>query len=86
MTVKERETRETRELRETVRDEMGMHRQVLAALAAGPRTIPEIAQAVGRPADEVVIWVMGMRRYGWLKEIKGSDGDGYFQYQAEERA
>jgi predicted Rossmann fold nucleotide-binding protein DprA/Smf involved in DNA uptake len=80
MTVKDRETRET------VRDEMAMHRAVLAALAGGPRTIPEIAEAVGRPAHEVVVWVMGMRRYGWLKEIKGSDGDGYFQYEAEGRA
>ena len=29
---------------------------------------------------------MGMRRYGWLREIKGSESDGYFRYQAEERA
>ena len=24
---------------------------------------------------------MGMRRYGWLAEIKGATDDGYFQYE-----
>jgi hypothetical protein len=28
---------------------------------------------------------MGMRRYGWLAEIKGSDADGYFTYEASGR-
>ena len=75
-----------REIREVVREEMAMHGAILAALKDGPRTVPEIAEAIGAPTREVVIWVMGMRRYGWLSEIKGSEGDGYFRYQAEERA
>jgi len=25
--------------------------------------------------------VMGMRRYGWVAEIKGNTIDGYFQYE-----
>jgi hypothetical protein len=24
---------------------------------------------------------MGMRRFGWLAEVKGSEADGYFQYE-----
>jgi predicted Rossmann fold nucleotide-binding protein DprA/Smf involved in DNA uptake len=75
-----------REMREVVREEMAMHGPILDALRDGPRTVPEIAEAVGRPAHEVVVWVMGMRRYGWLSEVKGSADDGYFRYQAEERA
>jgi len=75
-----------REVREIVREEMAMHGPILEALKDGPRTIPEIAEATGAPTHEVVIWVMGMRRYGWLSEVKGSEGDGYFRYQAEDRA
>jgi predicted Rossmann fold nucleotide-binding protein DprA/Smf involved in DNA uptake len=75
-----------REMREVVREEMAMHGPILDALRDGPRTVPEIAEVVGRPAHEVVVWVMGMRRYGWLSEVKGSADDGYFRYQAEERA
>jgi predicted Rossmann fold nucleotide-binding protein DprA/Smf involved in DNA uptake len=76
----------SRELREVVREEMAMHGRILAAMKDEPRTIPEIAEAIGCPSHEVVIWVMGMRRYGWLREVKGSDGDGYFRYQVEDRS
>jgi len=74
------------EVREVVREEMAMHGRILEAVKEGPLTVPEIAEAIGRPSNEVVVWVMGMRRYGWLSEVKGSEGDGYFRYRAEERA
>jgi len=76
----------SREVREVVREEMVMHGRILETLKEGPRTVPEIAEAIGSPAHEVVFWVMGMRRYGLLREVKGSADDGYFRYQAEERA
>jgi DNA-binding IclR family transcriptional regulator len=76
----------SRDIREVVREEMAMHRRILEAMQEGPRTVPEIAEAIGCPTHEVVFWVMGMRRYGWLREIKASDSDGYFRYEAEERA
>lgn len=70
-----------RDDREVIREEPVMRPRILAALAAGPLTVPEIAGAVGAPSHEVVFWVMAMRRYGWLAEIKGSDADGYFRYE-----
>ena len=76
----------SRDVREIVREEPVMRARILEVLQAGPATVPEIAAAIGSPTHEVVFWVMGMRRYGWLSEVKGSAGDGYFRYQAEERA
>ena len=76
----------SREVREVVREEMAMHGRILEAVKEGPRTVPEIAAAISCPSHEVVVWVMGMRRYGWLREVKGSDADGYFRYEAEDRA
>ena len=76
----------SREVREVVREEMVMHGRILDALKEGPRTVPEIAEAIGCPTHEVVVCVMGMRRYGWMSAVKGSAGVGYFRYQAEERA
>jgi predicted Rossmann fold nucleotide-binding protein DprA/Smf involved in DNA uptake len=70
-----------RDVREIVREEPVMRAQILATLHDGPLTVPEIAEAIGAPTHEVVIWVMGMRRYGWLAEIKGATVDGYFQYE-----
>jgi predicted Rossmann fold nucleotide-binding protein DprA/Smf involved in DNA uptake len=71
-----------RDVREIVREELLMHRRILQALSPGPMTIPELAQAIGCPADEVVFWIMGMRRYGKIREMAGPTDDGYFRYQA----
>lgn len=70
-----------RDPREIIREEPSMHSPILWALRAGPLTVPEIAQHIGHPSDEVLFWVMGMRRYGWIAEIKGATVDGYFQYE-----
>ncbi|MDA8345417.1 MAG: MarR family transcriptional regulator [Thermaerobacter sp.] len=71
-----------RDIREIIREEPLMHRPILKALAAGPLTVPEIAEAIGRPADEVLFWVMGMRRYGMVTESKDPTDEGYFSYGA----
>jgi predicted Rossmann fold nucleotide-binding protein DprA/Smf involved in DNA uptake len=70
-----------REFREVMREEPVMRTRILAALGDGPLTVPQIAAAIDAPTREVVFWVMGMRRYGWLAEIKGATVDGYFQYE-----
>ena len=71
----------SRDAREVIREEAVWRPRILAALADGPLTVPEISEAIGAPTHEVVFWIMGMRRYGWVAEIKGSDSDGYFRYQ-----
>jgi predicted Rossmann fold nucleotide-binding protein DprA/Smf involved in DNA uptake len=69
-----------RPVREVVRDEQSMRVPILDALGNGPLTIPQIAEALGKPAREVTIWVMGLRKYGWVMEIKEVDDEGYFPY------
>lgn len=70
-----------RDVREIVREEPVMRRRILAALRDGPLTVPEIASAIDAPTSETVIWVMGMRRYGWLAEVKGVTDEGFFRYE-----
>jgi hypothetical protein len=74
-----------RDVREIIRDEQVMRRRILAVLAEGPLTVPEIAAALERPTHEVMFWVMGLRKYGWLAEDKEVNDDGYFRYEAVER-
>jgi len=69
-----------RDVREIIREEMLMRDRVLAVLGAGPKTVPEIAAALGYPSEEVMFWVMGMRKYGVVAETE--EEDGYFKYQA----
>ena len=75
-----------RDVREIIRDEHLMRRRILEVLEAGPLTIPEIAGTLGRPSHEVVFWVMGMRKYGHVTELKEATDEGFYQYQAVEKA
>jgi hypothetical protein len=74
-----------RDVREIIRDEQAMRARILEVLESGPQTIPQIAAALGKPTHEVVYWVMGLRKYGWIAEVKEVDDDGYFPYQAVPR-
>jgi hypothetical protein len=74
-----------RDVREIIREEPFMRSRILEVLADGPHTVPEIAEAIGRPAHEAMFWVMGMRRYGHVREIKEVTAEGYFHYQAAQK-
>ena len=76
---------ESRDLREVIREEPLRRREILKAVADGPRTVPEIAGLIGCPTHEVMYWVMGMRKYGYLGESSEADDDGLFHYRALER-
>ena len=68
-----------RDTREVVRDEPLVRGRLLELLAGGPLTVPELASASGYPEDEVMVWLMGLRKYGYVAEIPEVDGD-YFRY------
>lgn len=70
-----------RDPREVIREEPVMRRRIMDAVSGEPRSVPDIATALGVPAHEALFWVMAMRRYGYLREVKGSDADGYFRYE-----
>jgi predicted Rossmann fold nucleotide-binding protein DprA/Smf involved in DNA uptake len=70
-----------RDRAEVMRDEWVMRDKIVAALTDGPKTVPEIAEALGQPLPEVMLWVMAMRRYGAVAEKGRPDEDGYFHYQ-----
>jgi predicted Rossmann fold nucleotide-binding protein DprA/Smf involved in DNA uptake len=74
-----------REPREIMRDEMHMRDRVLATLKDGPKTVPEIADAVGSPVHEVMYWVMAARKYGYVEESAEPTEDDYFQYLLVEK-
>ena len=82
------ERKANRDLAEVLRDEMYMRDKIIAVLREGPKTVPEIAEALGYPSHEVMTWVMSMRRYGIIVEIPKARADDYYQYQlrSEEEA
>jgi hypothetical protein len=82
VTISAQDKRPLREVIEVIREEPLMHGPILAAVADGPKTIVEIAQAIAMPSEETMYWVMGMRRYGMLVEVGEENEDGYFSYGA----
>jgi predicted Rossmann fold nucleotide-binding protein DprA/Smf involved in DNA uptake len=75
---------ELREFSEVLRDEMVQRDRVSAVLRSGPKTVPEIAEALGAPAREVLQWVMAMRRYGTVRDLPKGRADDYYQYELVE--
>ena len=78
-------TAPNREIREIVREEHLMRGRIQKLLEGGALTIPEIAEGLGSPTSEVTYWVMGMRKYGYVREEKEVTDEGYYRYQAIER-
>jgi predicted Rossmann fold nucleotide-binding protein DprA/Smf involved in DNA uptake len=79
------ERRVSRNLGEVLRDEMYMRDRIIKILSQGPKTIAEIAGGLGCPSDEVLIWVMGMRRYGVISEMPKARADDYYQYKLRDK-
>ncbi len=73
-----------RGLNEVVKDEMVVRDQIAAFVADGPKTIPAIAEYLGHPPHEVVIWVMALWKYGTLRATGEPDSDGYYAYDLNE--
>jgi hypothetical protein len=79
------QTTHLRHMLDIAQDEMIMRDRIAAILQEGPKTIPELAEALGYTPREVTVWLFGMRRYGLVEEIGRADVDGYFQYELKKR-
>lgn len=73
-----------RNLAEVMRDEMRLRGKIVDQVRESPQTIPELADSLGYPKHEVVLWVMAMWRYGILEVAGSLDDEGYYQYRLKE--
>ena len=73
-------TERKRGLAEILRDEMVMKDKIVDLLRKEPKTISEIADALGCPSHETMLWVMAMWRYGTVVEVEKGRTEEYFQY------
>jgi len=74
-----------RDIREIIRDEMVMRSKILKILKDGPKTVPEVAEALGEPTEEVMFWMMGMRKYGYIEETQDITDEGFYRYELTEK-
>lgn len=74
-----------RDVREIIRDEMVMRSKILKILKEGAKTVPEVAKELGEPTEEVMFWMMGMRKYGYIEETKEITDEGFYKYELTEK-
>lgn len=73
-------TKGKRGLAEVLRDEMVMKDRIIDLLREESKTIPELAEALGYPSHEVLLWVMALWRYGTVVEVRRGRNEEYFKY------
>ena len=62
-----------------LREQKQMQQQVCQAVREAPKTVPEIAAAIGSPSDKVLWFIAALKKYGIVVEA-GMCGD-YVLYQ-----
>lgn len=78
------ERKEARDVAEVLRDELYMRDRIIGLLREGPKTVPDLAEALDHPSHEVMRWIMAMRRYGTIVEMPKNRADDYYQYTLAE--
>ncbi len=73
-----------RDKREVIREEMVMRNRIMEVLKEGPKTVPEVAEALGKPTAEVMFWMMAMRKYALIEETEEMTEEGYYKYRLKE--
>ena len=70
--------------RQIARQEYTMRSRTLDVLRSGPKTIPEIAAALGVTTHEATWWLMGYVRYGFAAATEEVTDEGYYKYRIVE--
>jgi hypothetical protein len=68
------------EQRQIARQEFAMRKKILDLLRGGPKTVPEVAQALGLKPHEATWWMMGYVRYGYIRATEELTEEGYYKY------
>jgi hypothetical protein len=77
--LRERRGGMSKELKEYFNAQQRVKKAIRAALAGGPKTVPEIAAESATPASDILWHLMAMRRYGEI--VDGPEQDGYVLYR-----
>jgi predicted transcriptional regulator len=67
-----------------LKEQKAVRRQICQAMTDGPKTVPEVAEGSGLPANEVLWHITAMKKYDLVVET-GMDGE-YYQYQLAEES
>ena len=61
-----------------------MKKSILGELKAGRKTIPELADKLGLPANTLMFFLMSLLKYGFVETDEIDDDDEYFYYKIKD--
>jgi predicted transcriptional regulator len=67
-----------------VKEQRQMQKSICDFIAETPKTVPEIATAIGKPANEVLWFISALKKYGIVVEA-GMSGDYPLYQRAKEQ-
>jgi predicted transcriptional regulator len=67
-----------------VKEQRQMQKSICDFIAETPKTVPDIATAIGKPADQVLWFVSALKKYGIVVEA-GMNGDYPLYQRAKEQ-
>ncbi len=79
--VIKKERKVPEEVRENLKKFNRIKKKILEALQEGPRTVPEIASAVGLSTPDTLWYLMTLLKYGEVKTGEPDEMEEYFTYQ-----
>lgn len=77
--LREARTDSVARARERIKTSNQIIKKIRVQITDKAMTIPQIAESVGAPSPDVLVYVAGLKKYGMVVEI-AKDGD-YFTYQ-----
>jgi hypothetical protein len=80
--LKERRGGTSPEVKERIRRHRKLRKAIRAALAGGPRTVPELSGELELPSHDVLWMLMAMKKYGEIEE--GEERESYHEYSLHE--
>ncbi|UBM61884.1 hypothetical protein LA303_10770 [Candidatus Sulfidibacterium hydrothermale] len=61
-----------------------MKKALLNALRESPKTVPQLAEVLQKPTDEVLFYLMSLLKYGFVEAGEPDDNEEYFYYKIKD--
>jgi len=82
--IREQHKDDVERTRALLKEQQAIRRQICQALRDGPKIVPEVAQATGLPAHQVLWHLTAMKKYDLVEEVGMCEE--YYLYQRTEEA
>lgn len=81
--IKEKQT-VPQEVKDNLKYFNQMKKALLGTLKEEPKTVPQLAEALQLPKDEVMFHLMSLLKYGFVEPDEIDDNDEYFYYKIKD--